>query len=99
MAEILVTAAQVKAKAEELRTMNEQFKSMVSELESQEMDLNSMWEGQANDAFHNAFMRDKSQMENFHSVMTMYISTLEQIAAEYEKAEAQNTMIGNTRSY
>ncbi len=99
MPEILVTAAQVKAKAEELRTMNEQFKSMVSELESQEVDLNSMWEGQANDAFHNAFMRDKSQMENFHSVMTMYISTLEQIAAEYEKAEAQNMMIGNTRSY
>ena len=99
MPEILVTAAQVKAKAEELRTMNEQFKSMVSELESQEVDLNSMWEGQANDAFHNAFMRDKSQMENSHSVMTMYISTLEQIAAEYEKAEAQNMMIGNTRSY
>ena len=99
MPEILVTAAQVKAKVEELRTMNEQFKSMVSELESQEVDLNSMWEGQANDAFHNAFMRDKSQMENFHSVMTMYISTLEQIAAEYEKAEAQNMMIGNTRSY
>ena len=46
MPEILVTAAQVKAKAEELRTMNEQFKSMVSELESQEVDLNSMWEGQ-----------------------------------------------------
>lgn len=99
MAEILVTAATVRSKAAELQNLNEQFKGKVSELENQEASLNSMWEGEANTAFHNAFMRDKSQMTNFYNLINQYIQTLFNIAAEYEKAEAINTNTGNTRTY
>lgn len=99
MAEILVTAASVRAKAEELRAMCEQFKSNVADLEAQESNLNSMWDGAANDAFHNAFTRDKMQFDTFYNEMIKYAATLEQIACEYEKAEANNVNIGNTRTY
>lgn len=99
MAEILVTAATVKSKAAELQNLNEQFKTKVSDLENQEANLNSMWEGEANTAFHNAFLRDKSQMTNFYNLINQYIQTLFNIAAEYEKVEAINTNTGNARTY
>lgn len=99
MAEILVTAATIRNKAQELENLNEQFKARVAELENQEASLNSMWEGDANTAFHNAFQRDKSQMTNFYNLIIQYVQTLENIAAEYERAEALNTETGNTRAY
>ena len=99
MAEILVTSSTVRSKAEELRNLNEQFKARVGDLENQEASLNSMWEGEANDAFHNAFQRDKAQMDNFYNLISQYIQTLLNIAAEYEKAETMNTNTGNTRTY
>lgn len=99
MAEILVTAATVRSRAAELQNLNEQFKTKVSDLENQEANLNSMWEGEANTAFHNAFLRDKSQMANFYNLINQYIQTLFNIAAEYEKVEAINTNTGNTRTY
>ena len=49
MAEIKVTAASLKAKAESLRQTNAQFKSVISDLEATEGNLNGMWDGQAND--------------------------------------------------
>lgn len=99
MAEILVTASSVKSKAEELKNQNEQFKARVGDLENQEANLNSMWEGEANEAFHNAFQKDKAQMDNFYNLINQYIQTLLNIAAEYERAEAMNTNTGNTRTY
>jgi len=99
MAEILVTSATVKSKAQELQNLTEQFKAKVGELENQEASLNNMWQGQANDAFHNAFQRDKAQMTNFASLMMQYVQTLYNIASEYEKAEAMNTNTGNNRTY
>lgn len=99
MAEILVTSATVRSKAQELQNLNEQFKAKVSELENQEANLNNMWQGQANDAFHNAFQRDKTQMTNFANLIMQYVSTLLNIASEYEKAETMNTSTGNMRTY
>ena len=66
MALIRVTANEIKAKASGLRDLNNQFKTQVTNLENYEQSLASMWEGQAKDAFHNAFNNDKAQMDNFH---------------------------------
>lgn len=99
MAEILVTSATLRAKAEELRNANEQFKGKVSNLESKEANLGTMWEGEAKNAFHLAFNKDKVQMDNFYTLMTQYINALLDIAAEYDKAEALNVNTGNTRTY
>lgn len=99
MAEIRVTAAQLKAKAEELTGLNNQLKTNVNELESCEQNLSAMWEGQAKDAFHQAFSNDKIQMTNFSTLIEKYVYTLTGIATEYERVEAINTETASTRSY
>ena len=99
MALIRVTAAQLRAKADELTGLNNNLKTSVSELEAYEQNLAGMWEGQAKDAFHNAFTRDKIQMTNFSTLIEKYVYTLQAIAAKYEQAENLNTETASTRSY
>lgn len=99
MALIQVSAAELKAKAAELRNLNGQFKSQVGNLESQEQNLISMWEGEARDAFNTAFNNDKVQMDNFHNLIEQYCVALENIAVQYERAEAQNVSTAAARTY
>ncbi len=99
MALIRVTAAQLKAKADELTGLNTNLKSNVSELESCEQNLVSMWDGQAKDAFHQAFHNDKIQMTNFSTLIEKYVNTLLAIAAKYQQAESINTETAATRTY
>lgn len=99
MALIRVTAAQLKAKAEELTSLNSSFKTNVSELEACEQNLVSMWDGQTKDAFHQAFNNDKIQMTNFSTLIEKYVATLMTIAAKYEQAENINTETASTRTY
>lgn len=99
MAEILVTASVIESQANELESMNNQFKSQVGNLESQEASLNGMWEGEANEAFHRAFINDKTQMDNFYNLMNQYINALRNIASKYRNAENVNTGIANARKY
>lgn len=58
MALIRVTASQLRAKAEELSGLNRQFETQAGELEACEQKLSGMWDGQAKDAFHQAFARN-----------------------------------------
>ena len=92
MALISVTAAQLKAKADELTNLNSSFKSNVQ-------DLAGMWEGQAKEAFHTAFNNDKVQMTNFSTLIEKYVNTLITIAAKYEQAESVNADTASTRNY
>mgnify|MGYP002515064904 CR=1 FL=1 len=99
MAAFKVTAKELKAKAGELREMNAQFKTQVGNLETKEQALNSMWEGEANKAFHTAFNNDKMQMDNFYNLIEQYCVALENIATQYEMAEAQNVSTASARNY
>lgn len=99
MAAFTVTASQLKTAASELRALNGQFKSTVGSLETQEGSLASMWEGEAKDAFHNAFINDKGQMDNFYNLIDQYCSALENIADKYSQAEQQNLSTAQSRSY
>ena len=96
---IVVTASTLKSQAEELRQLNSTFKSTVSDLETTEGQLNSMWEGEANTAFHNAFTQDKTQMSNFYNAIEVYVDALLNIAAKYEQAESTNTETATVRNY
>ena len=58
-----------------------------------------MWDGDANDAFHAAFMTDKGKMEEFSRLIEQYTERLRQIAARYKQTEANTTNIASTRSY
>lgn len=99
MAVIRVTAARLRSVADSLQEMNAQFKSRKQELTEKEQALSAMWEGQAKEAFHQAFIRDEQQMEAFYALIARYVQTLLEIAARYEQAEARNAEIAGSRSY
>lgn len=94
-----VTAAELKKKAEQLKGLNSRFKTDTDNLQTSEQALKSMWEGEANDAFHTAFTKDKGQMDQFHTTIEQFIEALLIIAAKYEAAENKNISIAATRSY
>lgn len=99
MAMIQVTSARLKKAAQELQTLNGQFKNKAGELENSEKVLCQMWEGEAKAAFHNAFTRDSVQMDAFHKLIGMYAQALLEIAAQYERAEARNIELAGSRRY
>ena len=91
MAVIRVTAARLRSVADSLQEMNAQFRSRKQELTEKEQALASMWEGQAKEAFHQAFIRDEQQMEAFYTLIARYVQTLLEIAARYEQAEGSRS--------
>ena len=99
MALIRVTSTELRAKAAELRDLNGKLKSSSRNLESREAQLYSMWDGESNEAFHNAFLSDRTQIDNMYRAIENYIISLENIAARYEQAEAANVEIAATRTY
>lgn len=98
MAEFTVTSNQVRAKEGELQTLNATYKSKVDALDQIVQGLKSMWEGDAHDAFHSAFEKDKVDMWNFYNAIEKYCATLLEIAQNYEKAEQQNVMTASGKS-
>lgn len=96
---ITVTAGELKNKAGELKTLNNNFKSKVAALKEQERSLNAMWEGEANTAFHNAFEKDAGQMDEFYKLIEKYAAALEEIAKTYEEAERKNVQTATTRRH
>lgn len=99
MASFTVTPSELRRTAEVLRESNQKFKTQVGELENAESNLNTQWEGDDKDVFHNQFMKDKAYMEAFYKEIEKYCATLEQEAAEYEKAEAANVELVNSRKH
>lgn len=99
MAAFQVTSSELRTKASELRELNSQFKTQVGNLESQEGSLITMWEGEARNAFDTAFKNDKTQMDNFYNLIEQYCVALENIAAKYDMAEAQNVSTAQARTY
>ena len=96
---ITVNTATLRNKASELRTQNRNFKTQIDNLKSQESSLNAMWDGDANTAFHNAFIKDVTQMSNFYNAIEEYVLTLEEIAKQYDSTEQANQSIASKRNY
>lgn len=99
MAEFMVTASNLISKAEDLQSLNSSFKSQVEKLSSDEQSLSGMWEGDARNAFHNAFEHDKTEMYEFYNAIVTYVNALNEIAQKYAQAEVTNVEIANTRKY
>ncbi|MCD7716109.1 MAG: WXG100 family type VII secretion target [Lachnospiraceae bacterium] len=99
MAEIMVTAAQLREKKETLQQLNQSLQTQINVLVQAESNVSSMWEGEAKTAFHNAFTQDKAQMDNFKSAIDQYVTALETIITAYETAESTNVNTATTRTY
>lgn len=99
MADFKVTASQLNTQAESLQDLNGRFKSAIEQFVTSETSLKSMWEGEANDAFHAAFTSDKAKMDEFYNLIITYIERLNSIATRYEQTERTNTEIASNRTY
>ena len=99
MAEIKVTASELRTKAQALRQLNQSFAAQVDTLQANERNVCSMWEGEAKNAFHNAFTHDRGMMDEFKKAIDKYVQALEQIARTYGQAEQKNTQIASGRAY
>ena len=92
-----VSSSELRQKADQLEQMNAQFKAAVESLANQEQSLATMWEGEAQKAFRNAFNNDRQQFENFYAGIAKYIQALRDAADQYDQAEAKNLNTAKTR--
>lgn len=99
MSDFKVTTSVLMTQSEQLLELNTRYKSHIDNLVTSEGNLNSMWDGEANEAFHAAFENDKVKMFRFAELINEYAERLKIIAENYEKAEQANTEIASSRSY
>jgi len=79
----------------QLTNFNNQFKTKVGELCSEQRRLDGMWDGEANTAFNQNFNKDKRQFDEFYQAIADYIAKLKVIKENYEKAEYDNKKIAS----
>lgn len=84
--------------AEELQALNERFRAEVSSMTEKEEALSSMWEGDARNAFHNAYAADVEKFQNFYNGIARFVEALGNSAQEYAKAEQAAMAAANTRA-
>jgi len=96
MPKINVTISELNNTANALEEMNRLFIGRVAELENLEHELNSMWQGEANDAFRNAFESDHTQWAEFAVIIQHYVNSLRNIAEQYSQAEADCVFAGKS---
>ena len=97
MAEIKVTPSVLRQKADTLKMLNSKFKAEVDKMIGIEQRMSDMWEGEARNAFHNAFNADRQKMDRFYQNIELYVQALQQNAEKYEEAEQKNTATASTR--
>lgn len=99
MSEIRVSFQELRNKADELKTMNEQLRSALETLDTQEGTLLLMWEGDAKNAFHTAYTSDRGQMESLCSVIDQFYNFIIYMISSYLQVELLNQDIAQTRTY
>lgn len=99
MAQLMVTAQELRSKAAELRGKNNQVRTQLNTMVSNKTSVCSMWEGEAKDKFSQAFDRDKNQINNFIQTIEKYAAALEEAARQYELTERNNVNIASNRTY
>ena len=97
MAEIKVKSTELKSKAETLTQLNSKFRQEVQKMIQYESELATMWEGDAQQAFRQAFNSDRQKMDLFAKTIDTYIRALQTDAGIYEQAEGRAYQTAKTR--
>lgn len=96
MATIMVTSAQLRNIASQLRQLNNDYKRKADEFRTQKNQLKGMWDGPAHTVFDQYCERNYNELIDFYNGINQYIQTLENAAAEYERMEAQSAQIAKS---
>lgn len=94
-----VSSKEIVSSIEQLKQLNTKFKTEKGNIDRNEQELKTMWEGEANEAFHTAYVRDAGQMDAFYNAIENYIGVLGTILERYEMAEQKNLSAASTRTY
>jgi len=97
MAFYQVSSRALRENAQELQELLVRFRSQKEELSAEEQVLMGMWEGDAHQTFHQAFIRDSGQIDAFAELVNNYIKVMETIAERYDLAESRNLNLATTR--
>ena len=93
-----VNPQELAKQAQTLQELNERFKTEVTTMTEKEQALSSMWEGEARNAFHNAYATDVEKLQNFYAGIARCVEALVQAAQEYVKAEQTASSIAAKRA-
>lgn len=99
MSQIITNTRKMREESQKLNQLLAKFKSQKEKLMSTQKSLDGMWDGDANIQFNKAFQKDMVQFDNFARVIKDYANALNQMADNYDKAEATNVSIAQQRSY
>ena len=83
--------------AENLQQLNEKFRTEVQAMTEKEEALSGMWEGDARNAFHNAYVTDAEKFNNFYNGISLFVKALNDAAQKYAKSENDATQIANQK--
>lgn len=97
MSKLQVTSSKLREAKGTLDRQNQLLNDQISKLRQTESKLNSMWEGEAKQAFQQVFNKDMTQFEAFHSLIGKYGNVLEQAAQNYEDKERKNIELASHR--
>jgi len=99
MAETRVTTAELRSSADQLQGFANSFQSQFEELFQRGIELDTTWDGDANDKFNEQTKSDKPKFEDMYKAITEYIKALRDTADIYDKGEnaAVNQIITRTK--
>lgn len=92
-----VNSGNLRSGRDELLGLNERLKSEAEKLNSCEIALKNMWEGEANERFHQNFVKNSAQMDSFCRLIMRYCDVMEVIAGRYDSAEQKNLAVAQGR--
>lgn len=94
-----VNSRNLRSGRDELLSLNERLKAERETLNTCELGLKEMWEGEANERFHLSFVKNSSQIEAFSTLITRYCEVMEVIADRYDSAEQKNISLAQGSNY
>ena len=99
MAEFMVQAQDLKAKAEELRGLKQQLQAKCTEYAEKGSALAGSFEGDTASMFLNEVNMHNGKMSEFINLVEQYCVAMEQNAARYANADNQSADIVKTKNF
>lgn len=80
----------------EFSAVGNQMKSLTGEMMAKVDSLKGIWQGEAASAYGNKFHSLQSDMDKLYRMVQEHVADLQEMAGEYQRAEAGNTEEGSS---
>ena len=97
-AALLVTPEKLIEPSGEFSTCMNQVQSLTNNMMELIRNTSSFWEGEAANAYKSKFNELSDDIQKIHNMINEHVKDLNEIAAEYQRAEARNQEISSALS-